>query len=154
CSRWSWADSSRVIAAWARMNDTQDSSFVGIGMALIGWSVPCALKCSRQLSVREHPRCILRYMRPERNGIEVESLVRQFKEVRRVDRIDLRIEPGEIFGFLGPNGAGKSTTVHVRAALQETALDPFLSGREHLRLQASLHGIRGERRAELIDGLL
>jgi ABC-2 type transport system ATP-binding protein len=119
-----------------------------------------------------------------RNGIEVEGLVRQFKDVRAVDGIDLLIEPGEIYGFLGPNGAGKSTTVHVLttllpptsgratvagfdvvregpkvratigAALQETALDPFLSGREHLRLQASLHGIRGVRRAELIEALL
>jgi ABC-2 type transport system ATP-binding protein len=117
-------------------------------------------------------------------GIEVEGLVRQFKDVLAVDRIDLRISPGEIYGFLGPNGAGKSTTVHmlttlmpptagratvagydivregpkvrasIGAALQETALDPFLTGREHLRLQASLHGIRGKKRQELIDRLL
>src|ERR671923_275143 len=46
------------------------------------------------------------------NGIEVEGLVREFKGgVRAVDGIDLRVEPGEIYGFLGPNGAGKSTTV-------------------------------------------
>src|ERR1051325_7336245 len=107
------------------------------------------------------------------NGIQVEGLVRQFKNVRAVDGIDLEVRPGEIYGFLGPNGAGKSTTVHmlttllppsagratvagydvqrdgakvrasIGAALQDTALDPFLSGREHLRLQASLHGIRG-----------
>jgi ABC-2 type transport system ATP-binding protein len=120
----------------------------------------------------------------ERNGIEVEGLVRRFKDVLAVDGIDLRIEPGEIYGFLGPNGAGKSTTVHmlttllpptagratvagfdvvrdgpkvratIGAALQETALDPFLSGREHLRLQASLHGIRGQRRDGLMEELL
>ncbi len=47
----------------------------------------------------------------ERNGIEVEGLVREFKRVTAVDGIDLRVEPGEIYGFLGPNGAGKSTTV-------------------------------------------
>jgi ABC-2 type transport system ATP-binding protein len=117
-------------------------------------------------------------------GIEVEGLVRQFKDVRAVDGIDLRISPGEIYGFLGPNGAGKSTTVHmlttlmpptagratvagfdivregpkvratIGAALQETALDPFLTGREHLRLQSSLHGIRGAARQELIERLL
>src|SRR5215208_2359041 len=46
------------------------------------------------------------------NGIEVEGLVREFKNgPRAVDGIDLRVEPGEIYGFLGPNGAGKSTTV-------------------------------------------
>ena len=45
-------------------------------------------------------------------GIEVEGLVREFKNgPRAVDGIDLRVAPGEIYGFLGPNGAGKSTTV-------------------------------------------
>jgi ABC-2 type transport system ATP-binding protein len=99
------------------------------------------------------------------------------KGPRAVDGISLTVEPGEIYGFLGPNGAGKSTTVlmlttllpptsgtarvagydivkegpHVRAsigaALQEAALDPFLTGRDHLRLQAALHGLsRAERR--------
>src|SRR6476660_6941500 len=105
-------------------------------------------------------------------------------DIHAVDGIDLEVAAGEIYGFLGPNGAGKSTTVHmlttllpptagratvagydvvregprvraaIGAALQETALDPFLTGREHLRLQASLHGIRGERRRRLIDELL
>ncbi len=119
-----------------------------------------------------------------RGGIEVEGLVRQFKNVRAVDGIDLSIQPGEIYGFLGPNGAGKSTTVHVLttllpptagratvagfdvaregskvrasigAALQEAALDPFLTGREHLRLQASLHGIKGDTRKKLLQALL
>ena len=46
------------------------------------------------------------------NGIEVEGLVREFKNgPRAVDGIDLEVAPGEIYGFLGPNGAGKSTTV-------------------------------------------
>src|SRR5438445_4606169 len=118
------------------------------------------------------------------NGIEVEGLVRTFKSIRAVDGIDLYVDPAEIYGFLGPNGAGKSTTVHVLttllpptagrarvagfdvvkdgprvrasigAALQEAALDPFLTGREHLRLQASLHGIRGEERRRRMDELL
>jgi ABC-2 type transport system ATP-binding protein len=106
------------------------------------------------------------------NGIEVDGLVRDFKGgVRAVDGIDLRVAPGEIYGFLGPNGAGKSTTVLVLttllpptagsarvagldvvregaevrraigASLQESALDPFLTGREHMRLQSALHGL-------------
>src|SRR4051795_1470142 len=100
------------------------------------------------------------------------------KGPRAVDGIDLAVAPGEIYGFLGPNGAGKSTTVlvlttllpptagHARvagydvaqdgpqvraaigAALQESALDPYLNGREHMRLQTALHGVpRAERRA-------
>ena len=55
---------------------------------------------------------------PENNGIEVERLVREFKKgPRAVDGIDLRVSPGEIYGFLGPNGAGKSTTVHMLTTL-------------------------------------
>ena len=52
------------------------------------------------------------------NGIEVEGLVREFKDgPRAVDGIDLEVAPGEIYGFLGPNGAGKSTTVHMLTTL-------------------------------------
>jgi ABC-2 type transport system ATP-binding protein len=100
------------------------------------------------------------------------------KGPRAVDGIDLHVAPGEIFGFLGPNGAGKSTTVlmlttllpptagtarvagydvvregadvrrAIGAALQEAALDPFLTGREHMRLQTAMHGLPpAERRA-------
>src|SRR5215213_4844219 len=106
------------------------------------------------------------------NGIEVDGLVREFKGgVRAVDGIHFRVEPGEIYGFLGPNGAGKSTTVlmlttllpptsgtvrvAIGAALQEAALDPLLTGREHLRLQTTLHGLpkaeRARRATELLE---
>jgi ABC-2 type transport system ATP-binding protein len=104
--------------------------------------------------------------------------------VRAVDGIHFRVEPGEIYGFLGPNGAGKSTTVlmlttllpptsgtarvagfdivregsHVReaigAALQEAALDPLLTGREHLRLQTTLHGLPKNERVRRGEELL
>src|ERR671919_316674 len=122
------------------------------------------------------------------NTIEVEGLVREFKNgPRAVDGIDLRVEPGEIYGFLGPNGAGKSTTVlmlttllpptagtarvaghdilregpavraAIGAALQEAALDPLLTGRDHMKLQTTLQGVpKAERRRrgdELIERL-
>jgi ABC-2 type transport system ATP-binding protein len=120
----------------------------------------------------------------DRNGIEVEGLVRAFKDVRAVDGIDLTVAPGEIYGFLGPNGAGKSTTVHmlttllpptagratvagfdvvrhgsevrraIGAALQEAALDPLLTGRDHMRLQTALHGIPRHERPRRSDDLL
>jgi ABC-2 type transport system ATP-binding protein len=104
--------------------------------------------------------------------------------VRAVDGIDLQVAPGEIYGFLGPNGAGKSTTVlilttllpptagkarvggmdvvhegaqvrrAIGASLQESALDPFLTGSEHMRLQSALHGLgkaeREQRGRELL----
>jgi ABC-2 type transport system ATP-binding protein len=122
---------------------------------------------------------------PLENSVEAHGLVREFKKgPRAVDGIDLRVEPGEIYGFLGPNGAGKSTTVHmlttllppsagtakvagydvvndgpkvrkaIGAALQEAALDPFLTGREHLRLQTAMHGITGDERQRRSDELL
>ena len=107
------------------------------------------------------------------------------KGPRAVDGIDIQVSYGEIYGFLGPNGAGKSTTVlmlttllpptsgratvggfdivkqgsevraSIGAALQEAALDPVLTGREHLLLQATLQGLgkvdRERRAQELLE---
>jgi ABC-2 type transport system ATP-binding protein len=103
--------------------------------------------------------------------------------LKAVCGVDLEVEEGEIYAFLGPNGAGKTTTVrmlttllrptggsarvagydvvseaaHVRSsigvALQEAALDPLMTGRELIRLQATLHNLgrdEGRRRAETL----
>jgi len=88
--------------------------------------------------------------------------------ITAVDGVSFTVEPGEIFGCLGPNGAGKSTTVQVLTtllmptsgrvlvaghdvvrepvavrwaigvALQDVGLDPLLTAREILELQARL----------------
>ena len=104
-------------------------------------------------------------------------------DVRAVDGVDLEVDEGEIYAFLGPNGAGKTTTVRILTtllrptagsarvagfdvadepakvrrtigvALQEAALDPLMTGRELIRLQATLHGLprdEGRRRAEAL----
>ena len=106
------------------------------------------------------------------------------KGPRAVDGIDFAVQPGEIYGFLGPNGAGKSTTVlmlttllpptagtarvaghdivrgaaDVRAsigvALQDAALDPLLTGREHMKLQTALQGVPKRDRARRGDELI
>src|SRR6186713_2038130 len=106
------------------------------------------------------------------------------KGPRAVDGIDISVAPGEIYGFLGPNGAGKSTTVHVLTtllpptsgtalvagydvvkdgpkirgligvALQEAALDPLLTARDHLRLQATLQSIPKVQRETRAEELL
>jgi ABC-2 type transport system ATP-binding protein len=44
-------------------------------------------------------------------AIETHGLTRSFGATVAVDRLDLRVEAGQIFGFLGPNGAGKTTTI-------------------------------------------
>jgi len=106
------------------------------------------------------------------------------KGPRAVDGIDLAVDPGQIYGFLGPNGAGKSTTVHVLTtllpptagtalvagydvvndgpkirgligvALQEAALDPLLTARDHLRLQATLQSVPKAQRETRAEELL
>ena len=43
--------------------------------------------------------------------------VRDHGEVVAVDRLDLQVNQGEVFGFLGPNGAGKTTTVRMLSSL-------------------------------------
>jgi ABC-2 type transport system ATP-binding protein len=104
--------------------------------------------------------------------------------VTAVDGIDLEVAEGEIFSFLGPNGAGKTTTVRmlttllrptggearvaghdvvsdpgavrrqIGVALQDAALDPLMTGRELIRLQATLHALPPAEVRERADALL
>lgn len=104
--------------------------------------------------------------------------------ITAVDGIDLEVAEGEIYAFLGPNGAGKTTTVrmlttllrptggtasvaghdvasepgavrrYIGVALQEAALDPLMTGRELIRLQATLHGLPRREGARRADALL
>jgi ABC-2 type transport system ATP-binding protein len=43
--------------------------------------------------------------------IDTHQLTKRYGSARGIEGVDLRVEPGEVFGFLGPNGAGKSTTL-------------------------------------------
>ena len=45
--------------------------------------------------------------------IETEGLTKKFKDFTAVDKIELEVKRGDIFGFLGPNGAGKTTTIRM-----------------------------------------
>jgi ABC-2 type transport system ATP-binding protein len=53
----------------------------------------------------------------EPNSVEVANLVKRFGDFVAVDRINLEVRKGEVFGFIGPNGAGKSTTIRMLCGL-------------------------------------
>jgi len=101
--------------------------------------------------------------------IEVRGLVKRYGELTAVDRVDLTVEHGDVFGYLGPNGAGKTTSLRMMLGLirpdegsvrlfgrdpqlgvaalegvagfvEAPAFYPYLSGRENLRLCAALDG--------------
>ena len=50
-------------------------------------------------------------------AIEVQHLIKKFKDFAAVDNISFSVERGEIFAFLGPNGAGKTTTIKMLTTL-------------------------------------
>lgn len=52
-------------------------------------------------------------------AIVIEDLSKIYKNNRGIQRLNLEIERGEIFGFLGPNGAGKTTTMKIMVGLMK-----------------------------------
>jgi ABC-type multidrug transport system ATPase subunit len=110
--------------------------------------------------------------------IETTGLTKRYGErILAVDRLDLRVRRGEVYGFLGPNGAGKTTTLRmllglvrptsgsalvlggapgspaglarVGALVESPSLYPFLSGRDNLRVLAR-HAHVAESRIEAV----
>lgn len=49
--------------------------------------------------------------------VEIEHLVKRYKELIALDNFSLKIEKGEVFGLLGPNGSGKTTTINCLLSL-------------------------------------
>ena len=117
-------------------------------------------------------------------AIETRQLTKQYKDVTAVDRLDLTVEEGELFGLLGVNGAGKTTTVKMLSTLtaptageatvlgldlrtqgeklksriavspQETAVAPNLTVRENLELMCGVHGFSREKTRERTEAML
>lgn len=118
------------------------------------------------------------------NAIETFDLTKQFKDLTAVDRLNVKIKQGEIFGLLGPNGAGKTTAISMLCTIlrptagtatvnafdilkepddvrrsigivfQQPSVDDILTGRENLRLHAMWYGVPKEIRDGRIDEVL
>jgi ABC-2 type transport system ATP-binding protein len=104
-------------------------------------------------------------------NIVIENLIKTFEEITAVDNLTLTVPQGELFGLLGPNGAGKTTIINVLCGIipptqgnitvggydvltmpekvkaligvcpQDTAVFPYLTGRENIHFFGSLHAL-------------
>jgi ABC-2 type transport system ATP-binding protein len=67
-------------------------------------------------------------------AIVTRALTKRYGALTALDRLDLELEAGDVFGFIGPNGAGKSTTMKILAGLLEpSAGSALIMGREIAR---------------------
>ena len=113
-------------------------------------------------------------------AIKTIDLVKRYKNINAVDKLNLEIREGELFSLLGVNGAGKTTTIKMLSCLteptdgdafvggysvkkdseqikrligvspQETAIAPGLSVKENLELICGVHGFAKEKTAAKI----
>ena len=118
------------------------------------------------------------------SAVLIQNLCKSYGTVPAVKDVSFQVNHGEIFGLLGPNGAGKTTTIRCLCTLakpdsgsieiggvsvleqprearkrlgyvaQEVALDPVLTGRELLELQAALYHIPKQEAKQRIEVLL
>ena len=116
--------------------------------------------------------------------VSTTALTRRFETLVAVDRLDLQVRHGTIFGLLGPNGAGKTTTIKMLTTLlpptsgsarvagfdivraprevrrrigyvpQLLSADGGLTGYENLRLSAKLYGLPSAERNKRIEQAL
>ena len=102
-------------------------------------------------------------------AITINNLTKKYDDKTAVDNLNLEVEKGELFGLLRPNGAGKTTIINILCGLvkptsgsaqvcgydvqkdtekvkeqigvciQETAIYPYLTGKENIELFGNLH---------------
>jgi ABC-2 type transport system ATP-binding protein len=75
--------------------------------------------------------------------IQTHGLTKKFRNILSVDRLDLEVREGEVFGLLGPDGAGKTTTVRMLTSLiapssGSTVINGFTIGRDEKKIRQSL----------------
>ena len=76
--------------------------------------------------------------------VEVRGLVKRYGELTAVDRVDLQVDVGDVYGYLGPNGAGKTTSLRMMLGLiRPTAGSVRLFGRDPLLGVRALEGVAG-----------
>ncbi len=76
--------------------------------------------------------------------VETKDLTKTYGDITAVDRLNLRIEEGDIFGFLGPNGAGKTTTILMLLGLTEpTSGTAYVAGYNSTREPLNVKRITG-----------
>lgn len=74
--------------------------------------------------------------------IEAREVTRDFGDFRAVDKLNLKIKRGEVFGFLGPNGAGKTTSISIMVGLlRPTSGQVFIDGKEVNKVEKGTIGI-------------
>jgi len=68
------------------------------------------------------------------HAIEAVALTKSFDDLTAVDRLNLTVEEGEIFGLVGPDGAGKTTTMRLLTSIMEpTSGEAWVAGHNVLR---------------------
>jgi ABC-2 type transport system ATP-binding protein len=76
--------------------------------------------------------------------VELRGLVKRYGDLVAVDRVDLTVEPGDVYGYLGPNGAGKTTSLRMMLGLiRPTAGSVRLFGRDPTLSVRALDGVAG-----------
>ena len=83
---------------------------------------------------------------PSESSISTDGLTRRFGELIAVAGVNLRVAPGQFFGFLGPNGAGKSTTIKMLTGL----LAPSSGKIEILGLDLTAHPVEVKRQIGVV----
>jgi ABC-2 type transport system ATP-binding protein len=75
--------------------------------------------------------------------IKTRDLTKKFDETLAVDRLNLDVQEGEVFGFLGPNGAGKTTTVRMLVSLiapttGEATINGYAIGKQNTEIRRTV----------------